>query len=67
MVIGLCEVYSMECIIVFRGIYCQGMPMKILLLYWACVQALAIAYQQLAARLNRQLEPLGLNMTQISL
>lgn len=58
----------MECIIVFRGIYCQGMPMKnpppVL---GACVQALAIVYQQLAARLNRQLEPLGLNMTQISL
>jgi DNA-binding MarR family transcriptional regulator len=33
----------------------------------AGVQALAIVYQQLAARLNRQLEPLGLNMTQISL
>lgn len=33
----------------------------------AGVQALAIVYQQLAARLNRQLEPMGLNMTQISL
>ena len=33
----------------------------------AGVQALAIAYQQLSARLNRQLEPMGLNMTQISL
>lgn len=58
----------MECIIVFRGIYCQGMPMKnpppVL---GACVQAIAIVYQQLSARLNRQLEPLGLNMTQISL
>lgn len=31
------------------------------------VQFLSIVYQQLAARLNRQLEPLGLNMTQISL
>ena len=33
----------------------------------AGVQCLSIVYQQLAARLNRQLEPLGLNMTQISL
>jgi DNA-binding MarR family transcriptional regulator len=33
----------------------------------AGIQALAIAYQQLAARLNRQLEPMGLNMTQMSL
>lgn len=33
----------------------------------AGVQSLAIVYQQLAARLNRQLEPLDLNMTQMSL
>lgn len=58
----------MECIIVFRGIYCQGMSMKIPPhLLGAGVQALAMVYQQLAARLNRQLEPLELNMTQISL
>jgi DNA-binding MarR family transcriptional regulator len=31
------------------------------------VQFLSIVYQQLAARLTRQLEPLSLNMTQISL
>lgn len=58
----------MECIIVFPGMYCQGKPMKIPpQLLGSGVQSLSIAYQQLAARLNRQLEPLDLNMTQISL
>jgi MarR family transcriptional regulator, transcriptional regulator for hemolysin len=58
----------MECIIVFLGMYCQGKPMKIPpQLLGSGVQSLSIAYQQLAARLNRQLEPLDLNMTQISL
>lgn len=58
----------MECIIVFLGIYCQGTRMKIPpQLLGLGVQSLSIAYQQLAARLNRQLEPLDLNMTQISL
>lgn len=58
----------MECIIIFLGMYCQDTLMNISpQLLGLGVQNLSIAYQQLAAKLNRQLEPLDLNMTQISL
>lgn len=59
----------MECIIVFRGMFCQDECMKKKSEHelGQAIELFSMTYQQIAGRLNRQLDAYGLNMTQISI